>query len=397
MDEADEALILEEGAQPMAFDLNSDSFLYHAAKYLPSTMLGWHYRSRSESLISFSNWAFYDGRLLTVPDERLPDKPGESLSGCDQLLSRPLSFHFLEQGVYERRRNPAEANYIAGLVRELLRRRDGLSLGVIAFSEAQQDEIQTALGRLAQDDEEFRGLYEDSLQREVDGQFVGLLVKNLENIQGDERDVIILSICYGPGPDGRTLMNFGPINQSGGEKRLNVAFSRAKRHMAVVTSMRDAQITNDYNEGANCLKNYLRYAESYSAGDTQAAQRVLAGISRWREAEVPSRAPPDAALSQLAAELRRRGYRVDEGVGQSHFRVDLAVRRETDNRYRLGILGDTLASYEQTEPLERDVMRPRLLREFGWHVTTLLAKDWYEDSASELERICSLLASADER
>jgi len=101
----------------------------------------------------------------------------------------------------------------------------------------------------------------------MDGQFVGLLVKNLENIQGDERDVIILSVFYGYGPNGKMLMNFGPINKSGGERRLNVAFSRAKHHMAVVSSIQFTDITNEYNDGANCLKNYLRYAEAVSVGN----------------------------------------------------------------------------------------------------------------------------------
>ena len=122
------------------------------------------------------------------------------------------------------------------------------------------------LGRLdselAEEDEKFSDRLEAEFEREDKDQFVGLLVKNLENIQGDERDIIILSVCYGRGPNGKILMNFGPINQSGGEKRLNVAFSRAKQHMAVVSSIHHPEITNDYNEGARCLKNYLLRAAS---------------------------------------------------------------------------------------------------------------------------------------
>lgn len=407
--EDDEELLVEEGEQRVRFDLSSDSFLNHAAKNLPATMLGWHYRSRSESLISFSNWAFYDGRLLTVPEEQLPtddtgvartlppaheagtDKSAGATAPLDLLLSRPLSFHLPPGAVYDKRRNRGEAEYIAGLVRELLVRRAGLSLGVIAFSEAQQDEIESALARLAQDDDEFRALYEEELQREVDGQFVGLLVKNLENIQGDERDVILLSVCYGPGPTGKMLMSFGPINQSGGEKRLNVAFSRAKRHMAVISSIRSTAITNEYNEGANCLKNYLRYAESISRGDVAEARRVLTTLSRWHD-DVAADRPreSDAVAEQLATVLRERGWLVDESVGQSHFRVDLAIRRPGDTVYRLGILIDTFAGYEQSDPLERDMLRPRLLRDFGWRVTSVLAKDWYYDRDAELRQIETL-------
>src|SRR5690606_4872267 len=131
---------------------------------------------------------------------------------------------------------------------------------------------------------------EAEYEREEDGQFVGLLVKNLENIQGDERDVIILSVCYGRPPQGKMRMNFGPIKKSGGEKRLNVAFSRAKRHMAIVSSIESTEITNEYNDGANCLKNYLRYAEATSVGDAATAQRILHGLSRWNDA--PAEEPP---------------------------------------------------------------------------------------------------------
>ena len=190
----------------------------------------------------------------------------------------------MQHGVYDKRRNRAEADYIAQLVRELLRRECGRSIGIVAFSEAQQDEIEAALQRLAQDDAEFRDRLDAEWEREIDGQFVGLLVKNLENIQGDERDIIILSVCYGYGPNGKMLMNFGPINKSGGERRLNVAFSRAKHHMAIVSSIQFADITNDYNDGANCLKNYLRYAEAVSTGNREAAHRVLHGMSRWQAA-----------------------------------------------------------------------------------------------------------------
>ena len=136
------------------------------------------------------------------------------------------------------RRNRAEAEYIAQLVRGLLAAPERRSIGIVAFSEAQQDEIESALQALADEDRQFAERLDAEQYREEDGQFVGLLVKNLENIQGDERDVVILSVCYGPAPDGKMRMNFGPINQSGGERRLNVAFSRARHHMGVVSSIR---------------------------------------------------------------------------------------------------------------------------------------------------------------
>ncbi|MDZ7620618.1 MAG: AAA domain-containing protein, partial [Patescibacteria group bacterium] len=399
--EDEEDLLIEEEGELVPYDLGSDSFLNHAARNLASTMLGWHYRSRSESLVSFSNWAFYDGRLLTVPEERLPAPGGQppllaktaedAVGGAAELLHRPMSFHFMEHGVYDKRRNRPEADYIAHLVRALLTQSNP-SIGVVAFSEAQQGEIESALDRLAQADPAFRQALDAELEREIDGQFVGLLVKNLENIQGDERDVIVLSVCYGHGPNGKMLMNFGPINRSGGEKRLNVAFSRAKHHMAVVSSIRHADITNDYNDGANCLKNYLCYAEAASGADLQTARRVLQGMSRWRETAADDAAEHDAPLAeQLAQALVERGFVVDRAVGQSHFRCDLAVYRKGDARYRLAILLDNRAYYEQSELLERDMMRPKLLRDFGWHVAFVLAKDWYDHRNEVLDHLVQLL------
>ena len=163
----EEGLVVEENGERVSYELDSDSLLNHAARNLPSSMLGWHYRSRSESLISFSNWAFYDGRLLTVPEHRLsvpePQQPIEHAgpaAALQRLISRPVSFHLLQDGVYENTCNRREAQYIAELVRGLLQRRSGLSIGVIAFSEAQQSEIDSALNRLAQEDDEFRALYD---------------------------------------------------------------------------------------------------------------------------------------------------------------------------------------------------------------------------------------------
>jgi predicted DNA-binding WGR domain protein len=398
----DEDLVVEEDGELVSYELQSNSFLNHAARNLPPTMLGWHYRSRSESLISFSNWAFYEGRLLTVPEEQLPptgrppliaQSATDAELGADELVTRPISFHFLRHGVYEQRRNAAEAEYIAHLVRRLLTSHPDRSIGIVAFSEAQQSEIDEALTQLAREDAEFASRYEAELEREVDGQHVGLLVKNLENIQGDERDIIILSVCYGPDASGKMRMNFGPINMACGEKRLNVAFSRAKHHMAVVSSIHFSDITNDFNEGAACFKNYLRYAEAVSEGRSDAASRVLHGLCRWhgaqqQEAEVAR----DAVSEQLAAVLVRNGLLVDRGVGQSHFRCDLAARRPGEATYRLGILVDGDAYYEQADVLERDVMRPKLLKAFGWNVCQVFAKDWHQDRERVLEYVMRRIA-----
>jgi predicted DNA-binding WGR domain protein len=400
----DESVIVEEEGDRFEVDLDSDSFLTQSAQNLPSTLLAWHYRSRSESLIGFSNAAYYSGQLHTIPDRQraIADRPELIVTGSDQaganvdaLLARSISFHFVENGRYEDRRNPNEAAYIAQLVRNLLGRGSTLSLGLVAFSEAQQGEIEDALDRLAKTDDAFAAQLESATVREENDVFCGLFVKNLENVQGDERDIIILSVCYGRDAAGRMLMHFGPINQRGGEKRLNVIFSRAKHHMAVVSSIRHHDITNEYNDGANSLKRFLQYAEAVSKGDEAAARRVLENLNPLSRRALAPASQGDAVVEQLAAALRARGYPVDLNVGQSRFRCDLAVRGAADSQYQLGILVDTDSHYANPSLLDRYLLQPAILRAFDWRCAMVLTKDWYHNPEEVLDRLEKLLQGKD--
>lgn len=396
----DESVIVEEEGERFEVDLDSDSFLTQSAQNLPSTLLAWHYRSRYESLISFSNAAFYSGNLYTIPDRQraIADRPELIITANEQggenvdaLLARSISFHFMEKGVYEDRRNPNEAAYIAQMVREILKRDTKLSIGLVAFSEAQQGEIESALSRLAEEDAEFATRIENEYVREENDVFCGLFVKNLENVQGDERDIIIMSVCYGHDANDRMLMNFGPINQRGGEKRLNVIFSRAKHHMAIVSSIRHHDITNDYNDGANSLKNFLHYAEAVSKGDEATARRVLENLNPLSRKALAPLSKGDAVVEGLAAALRQRGYAVDLNVGQSKFRCDLAVRGGSDSMYQLGILVDTDGHYANPNLLDRYLMQPGILKAFGWRFALVLTKDWYHNPEDVLARLEKLL------
>ena len=399
-----ESVVVEEDGERVEVDLDSDSFLTQSAQNLPATLLAWHYRSRYEALISFSNAAFYSGNLFTIPDrqralDNLPElritaaAQGDTL--VDALLARSISFHFMENGVYEDRTNPNEAAYIAQLVRGLLRRENKLSIGIVAFSEAQQIEIENALSRLADEDTDFAARLEAEHVREENDVFCGLFVKNLENVQGDERDIIIMSVCYGRDPGGRMLMNFGPINQRGGEKRLNVIFSRAKHHMALVSSLRHQDITNEYNDGANSLKNFLQYAEAVSKGDVAVARRVLENLNPLARKALAPLSKGDAVVEGLANALRSRGYLVDLNVGQSRFRCDVAVRSNSDSFYQLGILVDTDGHYTNPNLLDRYLMQPSILRAFGWRFALVLTKDWYHNPDDVLSRLEKLLRGQD--
>ncbi len=389
-DDEDEIAITADD-ETVSYTLDAESLLSHASLGLSGTMLQWHYRSRDEALIRFCNHAFYGGHLRTIPSTRVPgerspivvDDPRQGAAGADRLLERALSFHLLPEAVYEKRRNPAEARYIAELVRELLAREDHPTLGIVAFSEAQQSEIEAAIDELGEDDPEFRRRHEEELERMVDGEAAGLFVKNLENVQGDERDVIILTICYGPDARGKMRMNFGPINKMGGEKRLNVIFSRAKRHMAVVSSIRHERITNEWNTGARTLKAYLRYAEACSRGDDAEADAVIRGLS-GREGGGEARAPHPVA-SRLAAVLAEKGFEVALGIGSGEFFVDLAVR--DGDRWASAVLVDAPHQSPSPGPMSHYHARPAVLSAFGWHVVSVLPHEWCRDPETVVDRL----------
>ena len=387
----------EEDGERIAIVLDADSLLSQSARNLPATLLAWHYRSRSEALISFSNAAFYAGELVTIPDRTLRIRHDDSApvpsdseaawaAGADRLLAAPITTHRMADGLYERRANLSEARYIAGLVRELLARGTGQSIGIVAFSEAQQAEIEDALERLAADDEAFSGALTREVEREEDGQFVGLFVKNLENVQGDERDIILMSVCYAPGRDGRMAMNFGPINQRGGEKRLNVIFSRAKRHMAIISTIAPEAITNIHNDGARALRSFLAFAQAQSMGLHDNAQAVLATLNPDAARTFDSILPPDPVRSAIAQALRAKGHDVHEHVGGASFRCDLAIVDPAGGSYVLGILLDR-ADKVGLAVEERYVFRPNILRSFGWRVIDVPVTSWLRARGPVIERI----------
>ncbi len=392
----EEDVMVDEDGHRLSVTLDADSFLTQADVSLDSALLSWHYRSRHESLIAYSNHAFYDARLATVPDREFPaagrsalsaSTPEDARENLPETLARPISFHTITNGLYRDRRNEPEADYIAELVRSLLAKQadsesDRLTIGVVAFSEAQQSAIENSLAELATLDSDFAVRLEAEQLRVDDDEFVGLFVKNLENVQGDERDIIIMSVCYGPGPGGKMRMNFGPINQAGGERRLNVIFSRSKQHMAIVSSIEGRQITNTHNDGANNLARFLDYAAAESRGDQAVSANLLAALrpEAFGQAENDG-AARSAVAAELAAQLRQRGWDVDLDVGRSIFTVDAAIRG--DDGYRLGVLIDP----GEGETAARMLAEAGVLKAFGWPIARVLITEWWSDPATVIDRL----------
>jgi len=379
---------------------DADSLLVQGARKLSSTMLSWHYRSHYETLISYSNHAFYNAALLTIPDKTIHHsakqiievtKPEDAAIFADNLYNRSISFHFHPNSVYEKRNNQDEANYIAHLVMVLLKRKVKESIGIVAFSQEQQQTIENALTALAQTDTEFEQLLEEAYNRTEEDQFIGLIIKNLENIQGDERDIIIMSVCYGFDAKKKMIMNFGPINKKGGEKRLNVIFSRAKKHMAIISSIKHHNITNEYNEGANYFRRFLHYAESVSSGNMQTARTILDSLVVNKNLQVAA-FTDITVVKQIKERLQKLGYEVAEHVGQSDFKCSLAVKiKSDDEEYAMSILLDDDRHYSNHNLVEQYYQRPAILRSFGWRSMHVFSKDWLHNPERVMEQILTCI------
>ena len=340
-----------------------------------SAYLSWHYRSRHESLIAFSNEHYYDSRLATFPAANATPRLG-------------IRFEFVEGGTFERqakgpRVNATEAKALVDYVcREVAkpgyRRR---TIGIVTFSLPQQKLVRSMLDERRAADPALEAM----LPEEGEGAY---FVKNLENVQGDESDVILFSVGYAPDENGRFTMNFGPLNLAGGERRLNVAVTRAKEQIVVFSSIHASQI--DAGEdgrtkaaGAADLKAFLAYAES--AGGTAAERRDAGDEGR-----------ASSAFGDVVAEfLRRKGFAVDRDVGRSSFKIDVAVRDAKDpSRYVAGIECDGEAYAAQPTAQDRDLNRTGVLRGLGWRMIRVWSADWALDRARAEERLLDELENA---
>ena len=359
------------------------------ASGLPELRLRWHYRSRHESLITFSNQHYYDGRLLTFPNA----------AGASSRMG--VSFHEVPGGVYDRARtrtNRVEAEaLVADVVARLLDPREqGRTIGVVTFSMAQQTLIEDMLEEARRATPEIEPFFTDEADEAV-------FVKNLESVQGDERDVILFSVGYGPDATGRVSMNFGPLNRDGGERRLNVAVTRAREQVVVFSTLLPEQIdlVRTRAVGVADLKRFLEYARRGAAVTVRVAAAIDAGPNAARANVAdpnrtdPARAPTFAA--DVARVLRAGGHAVDCAVGSSEFRIDLAVRDADDEeRHALGILLDGASYAAARTARDRERLREEVLGRLGWQLHHVWALDWWYEPEREAERLLDALRAARE-
>ena len=333
---------------------------------LPTRNLSWHYRSRHESLIAFSNYRYYGGGLVTFPSPVTDD--------------RAVSFH-LVKGRYEKggaRINQPEAQALVDdLVSRLKRpgfRESGLTIGVVTFNSEQQSLIEDLLDAERRKDP---GLEPYFSEMELEPVFV----KNLESVQGDERDIMYFSITYGPDMAGAVSMNFGPLNRDGGERRLNVAVTRARHELRVFSSLRGEKmdLSRTNANGVRDLKHFLEFAEF--------GPRALAEAHHGSKGDFES-----PFESSVATALGRKGWQVHTQIGASSFRLDLGVvHPDFAGRYLAGVECDGATYHRSATARDRDKLREQVLRGLGWEIVRIWSTDWWVNPGGTLERVHAAL------
>ena len=329
-------------------------------------MLRWHYRSRHHSLIKVSNEHFYDNKLLIVP------------SAFAETPAAGVKFRFIRDGIYDRgasRMNIVEARSVASAVIEHARKFPNLTLGVGAFSLSQKDAI---LGELE--------LLRRSEGSDAEGFFNAhphepFFVKNLENVQGDERDVIFISVGFGKDESGYLAMSFGPLSTDGGERRLNVLITRARIRCEVFSSItaEDIDLERGRGKGVAAFKSYLHFAQT---------GKVPLGTSNMKELDSPFEEEVYRALTQL-------GYDVVGQVGIAGFFVDLAIRDpHKPGRFIVGIECDGVAYHSCRSARDRDRLRQQVLEDQGWFIHRIWSTDWLRSPEGSLRRTIAAIEQA---
>lgn len=342
---------------------------------VPSRYLNWHYRSKHESLIAFSNIHFYDGRLITFPSVDDQDRKVsityvdgtydfgktrqnkmEALAIVNEVITR------LQQD-YEAMKNGESTSSSPSLDLEYKPK----SIGIVAFSKVQSNLIEDLLLDALSKHKELESLAFNDHEP--------IFVKNLENVQGDERDIILFSVGYGPDKTGKVSMNFGPLNQMGGERRLNVAVSRARYEMKLFSTLHPEQIDLQRTNanGVAAMKAFLEYAEGGNLAQPN---------TQITEVET------DEIAKQIAEAIEELGYEVHLNVGRSKFKVDIAIVDPNDSkRYLKGIILDSPAYAETPTARDREIVQPSILSILGWEICHIWTAEWLENKEKCFQKI----------
>lgn len=337
----------------------SESILDVTMPMFKARRLRWHYRSRHESLIAFSNQEFYDNNLIIFPS---PNSESDEFG---------IKFTYVDRGRFVNQRNIEEAQMVAQAVRKHVLHRASESLGVVAMSAQQREQVERCVEELSKDDDQFRAALEKNAVAEEP-----LFIKNLENVQGDERDVIFISCTYGPQEAGASTMpqRFGPINSAAGGRRLNVLFTRSKKRMHVFSSMTEGHILarDNSNPGVHALKLFLAFAQTKNLYQPTAT----------------GKAPDSDFEIAVARALRREGFTCVPQVGVAGYFIDLAVLDPgMPGRYLMGIECDGATYHSAKSARDRDRLRQSVLERLGWNIRRIWSTDWFKNPQAQLKPI----------
>lgn len=360
--------------------LEEESLLDLARFKYPSVLLNYHYRSKYEELINFSNYAFYYGRLNVSPNTEEPATP-------------PIEVIKIDNGKWIDRCNRNEALKVVETIKNFFRnRKHNESLGIITFNSNQRDLIMDELDKECLNDREFSIICKKEFERKENGEDFGMFVKNIENVQGDERDCIIFSTGYAKNESGRVVRNFGWLNQKGGENRLNVAISRAKEKIYIITSITPDELFVDdlKNKGPKILKKYLEYCYAVSNKDKETAKQILYSFADEKRGISNDVSFDSDFENQVYDALIEKGFIVDTQVGVGGYKIDLAIRDETTNNYVLGIECDGKLYHSSLLARERDIYRQKYLESRGWKIYRIWSTNWWHNPNREIENIISV-------
>ena len=367
LDEIDEEEILD------GF-LEYESLLDAARYKYKHTMLNYHYRSKYEELIAFSNTAFYDNKLLAMSNYPYLESPIERIK---------------VDGILEDKKNIKEAEETVKLVKKILNdRKNNETIGVITFNISQMNLIEELIEKEKNLDSDFAVKITEEELRTNNGENIGFFVKNIETVQGDERDIIIFCIGYAKDLQGKLSINFGWLNQDGGENRLNVAISRAKNKIYVITSIEPEEllVENTKNNGPKLFKEYLRYVKAVSQNDKELVNSILMPLSFNDN---------NLEYETLSKKLMDRGYNVITNYGVSGNKIDIVVRDKANLKNILGIEFDGKLYKKYNNSRERDYHRQKYLETRGYKIYRIWSNNWWKNQEQELEKLIKYIDSLD--
>lgn len=360
--------------------LEVESLLDLATSRYTNANLTYHYRSKYEELINFSNYAFYDEKLQIAPNIK-------------KNVVKPIE-RIKVNGIWQDRKNHEEAVEVVKIIKKILQTRtNDETIGVITFNTEQEHYIADIIDVECQKDPVFREMYLKEANRKDNGEDTGLFIKNIENVQGEERDIIIFSVGYAKNERGKVVALFGPLSQEGGENRLNVAITRAKEKIYLVTSIEPEELNVTYskNLGPKILKKYLQYARAVSFGNKYEQKIILESLRKKTVIEEQVTGGLEMEIKQA---LEKKKYIVDTNIGSAKYKINLAIYNKKLDRYVLGIEIDSNAYNSSDSLLERDVYRTKFLTSRGWNMMRLWSRDWWTDKEKTIELIENKVAKA---